>query len=234
MTQLMYQCPHCQKPNEVALGTVGEVVECSECKRPFQPEIPLAKMLRQTAEGKWTVAGESIAGQRSSAEKSILTVRPAMFRVNPLSYSAMVIVFILGVAGTIIFGGPIHGLGLERWFRPITLIISVVCAVFAAASLISIFYWFLKTRFESLKITDERTIWERGILDRETSEVQHDDVRNIQMKRSFVDRIFGVGRIAISSAGQDDMEIDIRGVPHPNRVADTIRSCQARLLNRDD
>jgi hypothetical protein len=53
------------------------------------------------------------------------------------------------------------------------------------------------------------------------------------MRRSFVDRILGVGRIAICSAGQDDMEIDICGVPKPNDVADTVRSLQARMLGRD-
>jgi hypothetical protein len=71
-------------------------------------------------------------------------------------------------------------------------------------------------------------------LDRETSEVQHDDIRNIQVKKSLSDRILGIGRIAISSAGQDDMEIDIRGVPHPDGVADTVRSCQARMQGRGD
>ncbi len=106
--------------------------------------------------------------------------------------------------------------------------------IIAVGSLVSLGLWLLQTRFESLTITNERTIWAQGVFDRETSEVQHDDVRNIQMQQSLIDRILGVGRIAISSAGQDDMEIDIRGIPKPNQVADTVRSCQARMLDQGD
>ena len=65
-------------------------------------------------------------------------------------------------------------------------------------------------------------------------EVQHADVRNIQIKQTFIDRILGVGRIAISSAGQDEMEIDMRDVPDPSHVGDTVRSCQARMQGRGD
>ena len=134
----------------------------------------------------------------------------------------------------IIFGGAIQNTGVEQWWRPITLSLGVVFGIIAVGSLVSLGLWLLQTRFESLTITNERTIWARGVFDRETSEVQHDDVRNIQMQQSLIDRILGVGRIAISSAGQDDMEIDIRGIPKPNQVADTVRSCQARMLDQGD
>ena len=94
--------------------------------------------------------------------------------------------------------------------------------------------WILRTRFESLNVTSERSIWSRGVFDRDTSEIQHDDIRNIQIRQSFLDRIFGVGRIAISSAGQDEMEIDIRDIPNPDHDAEAVRSCQARMEGRDD
>ena len=87
----------------------------------------------------------------------------------------------------------------------------------------SMVHWFFDARFQTMTITVERTIWARGIFKRETSEVQHDDVRNIQVKQTFVDRILGVGRIAISSAGQDEMKIDVRDVPRPDKIADRER-----------
>jgi membrane protein YdbS with pleckstrin-like domain len=236
MTQLMYRCPHCQSRAEVTLDKVGQVNECPACGRPFQPEVPIGRMMLQRADGEWAVGGTmtTATGQPGLGEKKIITVHPAMFRANPLRYMAMVLVFIIGVAGVFIFGVPMQSSWLESLWRPLTIVLSIVFAVLAAASLISMMYWLFRTRFESLAITSERTIWARGILDRETSEVQHDDVRNIQMKQTVVDRILGVGRIAISSAGQDDMEIDIRGVPNPSQVADTVRACQARMSGRDD
>ncbi len=236
MTQLMYRCPHCQARAEVILEKAGQVNECPECGRPFQPEVPIGRMMLQCADGEWAVdaAMTMTPGHPVLGEKKIITVHPAMFRASPLRYLAMVVIFIIGVAGTFIFGVPMQNSGLENLWRPLTIVLSIVFAVLAIASLLSMIYWLFRTRFESLSITSERTIWSRGILDRETSEVQHDDVRNIQLKQTIFDRILGVGRIAISSAGQDDMEIDIRGVPNPSQVADTVRSCQARMSNRSD
>jgi hypothetical protein len=234
MTVLMYRCPHCRARAEVVVEKIGHVIECAACGLPYQPEVPVGRMMLKRADGEWGVVGETTPGQRSLGEKTIMTVHPAMFRASPLKYLTMAVGFIIGVAGMLAFGQPMQIGGVEGWWRPITLVLSIVFGMFAAAALIWMIYWLLRTRFESLTITSERTIWARGIFDRETSEVQHDDVRNIQMRQTLVDRILGVGRIAISSAGQDEMEIDIRGVPQPGHVAETVRSCQARMPGRDD
>ncbi len=135
-----------------------------------------------------------------------------MFRARPFKCLLLIAVIIVGIAGMLYFAVPIEGSAIDKWWRPITLIISVMLGVTALGSLISMVHWFFDARFQTMTITDERTIWVRGIFERETSEVQHDDVRNIQVKQTFVDRILGVGRIAISSAGQDELEIDVRDV----------------------
>jgi uncharacterized membrane protein YdbT with pleckstrin-like domain len=191
-------------------------------------------MMVERADGGWAVAGTTTPGQQSPGEKTVMTVHPAMFRARPLKYVGLIAGIIIGLAGMLYFGVPVEGSAVDKWWRPITLLLSIVFGIFAGASLISMIYWFVRTRNDSLTITDERTVWSRGILDRETSEVQHDDIRNIQIKQTFIDRILGVGRVAISSAGQDEMEIDIRDVPAPSQVADTVRSYQARMQGRDD
>jgi uncharacterized membrane protein YdbT with pleckstrin-like domain len=191
-------------------------------------------MVHQRPDGRWVVAYETTPGKPSPSEKSIMAVHPAMFRTRPLKYLALVLAVIIGFAGMLYFGVPREGSAVDNWWRPITVVLSVVFAILAAASLLSLIIWLLGTRFESLNVTCERSVWSRGVFDRDTSEIQHDDIRNIQIKQSFIDRILGVGRIAISSAGQDDMEIDIQGVPGPSRVADTVRSYQARMQGRDD
>ena len=234
MSQLIYRCPHCLARADVVLEHVGQVNECPECGRPYQPEVPVAKLMTQRADGEWAVVEQLRPGQRSPDEKAIMTVHPAMFREQPLKYVTLIAAFVVGVAGVFIFGTPMQTGGLDTWWRPVTVVLSIVFGLCAAASLFSMIYWLLRTRFESLAITSQRTIWSRGIFDRETSEVQHDDIRNIQIKQTLVDRIFGVGRIAISSAGQDDMEIDVRGVPNASRVAETVRTYQARMDGRGD
>ena len=88
-------------------------------------------------------------------------------------------------------------------------------------------WWFIYSRFTALTLTDIRSIYRRGIVARRTSEVRHNDVRNLQMHQDISDRLFGVGRISISSAGQDDVEIEARGMPHPSQIVKLIRDYQS-------
>ena len=48
------------------------------------------------------------------------------------------------------------------------------------------------------------------------------NVRNIQVRQSFLQRMFNVGWIGISSAGQSGVEIEVNGIPDPERVKEII------------
>jgi uncharacterized membrane protein YdbT with pleckstrin-like domain len=77
-----------------------------------------------------------------------------------------------------------------------------------------------------LHITDERTLLVEGIISRYSTEVRHEDVRNLQVEQTALQRILGVGQIEISSSGQSAMEIVVKGVPDPQGIADLIRRHQ--------
>lgn len=78
--------------------------------------------------------------------------------------------------------------------------------------------WWLRVRHTTLVVTNKRTTLQRGILSKYTSEVLHAHVRNIQVSQTFGQRLMGVGALAISSAGQSDIEIRIEGVPDPEGI----------------
>ena len=84
-----------------------------------------------------------------------------------------------------------------------------------------IFMWFQHLG-ESLTITNKRTTRRVGLFSKDTTEVLHDHVRNIQVYQSFWNRMFNVGRIGISSAGQSTIEIVAEAVPRPNEVKKVI------------
>lgn len=86
--------------------------------------------------------------------------------------------------------------------------------------------WWLTCRCTTLTVTTERTIERTGILSRNTNEVRHADVRNVQVTQAFFQRMFGVGNIGISSAGQADVEIVVAGIRNPQEIADLIRKGQ--------
>ena len=82
--------------------------------------------------------------------------------------------------------------------------------------------WYLKCKGTTLTITNDRTTCRRGILSKSITEVWHQDIRNVQLDQTFFQRIFDVGKIGISSAGQADLEISVTGIPQPERVKDLI------------
>ena len=82
--------------------------------------------------------------------------------------------------------------------------------------------WWLRTLSSTLVVTDQKTTLRTGLLSKNTDDVYHKDVRNIQVRQTFFQRIFGVGTIGISSAAQADMEIVAQGIPNPCRVKEII------------
>jgi len=85
-------------------------------------------------------------------------------------------------------------------------------------------YWWLKCLGSTLTVTDQKTTLRTGVLAKHINEVYHSDVRSIQVSQRFGQRIFGVGTVGISSAGQSAIEIEATGIPDPNTVRELINA----------
>lgn len=99
----------------------------------------------------------------------------------------------------------------------------VICVVTIVGWLYLIVWW-LQSKASSITIDSEKTILQFGILSKSVNEVFHCDVRNIKVDQTFFQRLFGVGAISISSAGQSDEEIIIGGIPSPAKAKDIINN----------
>ena len=95
--------------------------------------------------------------------------------------------------------------------------------------------WWIHSLATTLTVTDERISLRRGILAKYTSDVLIADVRNVQIGQSMLQRLFGVGSVGISSAGQGGLEIEVTGLPAPWRVKGIIdeRRAESRLGRLD-
>ena len=69
-----------------------------------------------------------------------------------------------------------------------------------------------------MTISNKRAIQRTGLISKQTTEVLHRDVRNIEIRQSVFQRLFGVGSIGIASAGQAGIEIQFTGVRDPDGV----------------
>ena len=149
------------------------------------------------------------ADEGDAAETLLRTVRPALVRGHPiasvssggLAIASVVLVVLTGTSDWPGWIGWIGGLGL----------------LMALGWMLWLFV--LGHRWDRLRITTHRTIDERGIVMRSTSEVLHAHVRNLRITQSIWQRVVGIGDLEIdSAAGDGEADITIRNVPDPDGI----------------
>lgn len=198
---LKVKCPYCGDVNIVpkgAGGSASRTAASSAGAGGAASALPSARGDRAEAAGLPSASGP---------EAPVATVKSAMFRSKPFATLFMLI---------LIFGGAIGGLVLA--FMPGGQPAAIGCGVAFAVGLLWLGIWKLAAMEVRLEITTKRTIERKGILSKETTEVMHADIRNFQLTQTFWQRILNVGTIAISSAANHEVEIEMKHVPRPNEV----------------
>ena len=193
-------CPHCGDINRLAEATTPPEVIAT-------PGVPKPKRADRAA-----AAGFP---PDHGPEQPVRLVRPAMLRARPLSFA---------VASLLLVGGLAAGLA----FLIVTPLAwaSVLGGLVALVGGIWLGVWKVLTLAAGLEITTKRTIERRGLFRRDTSEVLHDNIRNIQVNQTFWQRVWNVGGIGISSSGQDGIEVQMKDIPRPRdlqRIIDLYR-----------
>jgi len=108
---------------------------------------------------------------------------------------------------------------------PIVFIIYVGLIAAFGIGILLLLAWYLKVKSTKLIVTDKDILLERGLLSKERSEVSIKSIRTVKVRQSFFNRIFGVGSIELYTAG-DLPEIEVKGMPDPNKVRDIIKEIQ--------
>lgn len=101
--------------------------------------------------------------------------------------------------------------------NPILFVLSVLL-VPVGIGVIVLFIWWLQVKGTRITIDKKKTLLRKGILSKQINEVYHQDVRNTKVSQSFFQRMFDVGTLSVSSAGQGDMEVSVAGIPDPYRA----------------
>lgn len=111
--------------------------------------------------------------------------------------------------------------------QPVWFVITVLLSLIGVG-LVIFAIWFLKCKGTTLTVTEDRTRLRRGLLSKSITEVWHQDIRNVQLDQTFFQRIFDVGSLGISSAGQGGLEIFVSGIPQPDHVKELIDQYRRR------
>jgi uncharacterized membrane protein YdbT with pleckstrin-like domain len=132
------------------------------------------------------------------------------------------------MAGTVIYEAhPAMFRAHPFWF-----ILAVLLILAFGIGIIILLYWYIKTRATALTVTDQDLLYERGILSKDRTSVSLKHVRSVNIAQGFINRIFGVGTIQISTAG-DEPEFTIADMPDPYVIQETITKAQEMRHDRD-
>ncbi len=214
MQVLASKCPYCGHSVETTVDHLEDRIVCPACHKPFKMEVPRVSVTSvREVEGDHEESQPGFAGEQG--EETLRKVHPVIFRRRPLG-TAIILLTWVAVGFLFVQSRGADQFGMMGWLA----LALIIC------SLLVIAYWYILSVATTLTITDSRTIFREGIISRDTSEVQHDDVRNIQIEQSFLQRLTGAGDVGISSSGQDDLEIVARAMPDPEGIVDLIRANQ--------
>ena len=101
---------------------------------------------------------------------------------------------------------------------PILFLICCVLVLAYGLGLLFLLIWWVQCLGTSLTVTEERVSLRKGILGKYTNDVLISDIRNVLVGQNLFQRIFGVGSIGVSTAAQSGLEIEVAGLPNPERV----------------
>lgn len=138
-----------------------------------------------------------------------------MFRARPGRFSILILAALAGIVGAGYFlSQPKAGNNQYAY--------GTVCLIAGLAALALLAIWKIHTLGSSIAVTTKRTLAYRGFFGKYSNEVRHEDVRNIQISQTFLNRLLKVGDIDISSSGLEGIEITAKDIPDPYRLRDAI------------
>ena len=110
--------------------------------------------------------------------------------------------------------------------NPVWFVVSVLLIAAFGVGLVILLVWYLQCKSTLLELTGQDVILEQGLLSKARTEINVNSIRTVKVFQSFFNRIFGVGKIEIYTAG-DNPEISVAGMPDPNRLRDLLNAQQA-------
>lgn len=194
------RCDKCDKTIEVENAVVGQKVTCPHCG-----DVNVIRAAGGEAKPARDAAAAAGYPSANGPEQDVRKVRPAMFRARPFLFLGMVAGFVAGLVAAVMFP--------PAWFVGVGV---------SVAALVALGVWRMRTLGEGLVVTNKRIIDREGFFRKDTSEIRFGDIKNVQVRQSFTDRLLGVGTIVISTSGEHEDTVAMSDVPRPDELVKLI------------
>lgn len=106
--------------------------------------------------------------------------------------------------------------------RPIGFALSVALIPAYGLGIAILLYWWLSAASRELIVTPQRVRKRTGILSNQTTELEHRDVKNVQVSQGPIQNLMNTGTLRLSSAGQAGIELTMSDVEDPQNIRDLI------------
>ena len=127
----------------------------------------------------------------------------------------LVLILLAALVASFIFALP--DLGLILWGARLALVLVVLLVV----------AWIqIDRRRRRYAVTNKRVSVEYGIISRISNEVRIPDIRSINLRKTGLTGLLGIGRVEFSSAATDDADVVFWNTPDAEKVRDLVRSLQ--------
>ncbi|MBO6513360.1 MAG: PH domain-containing protein, partial [Phycisphaerales bacterium] len=175
---IQFNCDKCEMLIELdddQAGTKHQCLNCGDTNRvpQLEPDGSLAADPESSVVPKpKDRAAEAGYPADDGPETRILKIRRCWFRSRAIRFSFVVLFLIAGCVGM---------LWSQLNDRTVYLILSGIVTVLGMGTLL---WWWVDRLAASFEITTKRTIMHRGFFSKSSSEVVHDNIRNIQIDQT--------------------------------------------------
>lgn len=139
-----------------------------------------------------------------SSDGVILKQNPSWFQSPGRFFLAVLFI----AAGVLLFFYPIAG------FQEVSGIVALLLLLFAAIILITVILVHYSTEYSLTKTGVVKT---KGLLSKDVVTIPYDKVQDIRLKKSFAERVLGIGNIYIDTAGENGVKMILQGVSNPDK-----------------
>lgn len=140
----------------------------------------------------------------ASSDEIVLKQNPSWFHAQGSFFFA----FLFFVIGAALFFYPITG------YQPISGMLALLVLLFAVVILIAEILRHYSTEYT---LTRTGIVKMQGLFSKDVVTIPYGKIQDIKLKKSFVERILGIGNIYIDTAGENGIEMILRGISNPDK-----------------
>jgi uncharacterized membrane protein YdbT with pleckstrin-like domain len=148
---------------------------------------------------------------------------PSLIRMRPFATLLVLLLMLLGIL-VAVAGWALLPAGLSETLSRIdTTLVQGAGILLFALSALQLLIWWVSTRTDQLKITDDEILWTHGLVNKKYTELGMGSVRTVQVSQSLLQRLLNAGDIRVFTTG-DLPELVVRGLPDPSRVRELVKA----------